>query len=160
MYFSFLPLERAAMKHNRLISYFKSIGKMNTNDSIFHISIWVCFAFIIFYFGGSFLLSVLDIHIFDQCYFYQETHLYCPGCGGTRSIICIFKGDFLGSIYYNAFVTYFFILYLVFLISGCLSRISHKRIPALNLSKWMFILGLLICVIQFIIKNTIMYNKL
>jgi hypothetical protein len=36
------------------------------------------------------------------CSFYELTHLYCPGCGGTRALESLFKLDFISSLKYNA----------------------------------------------------------
>lgn len=36
------------------------------------------------------------------CSFYELTHLYCPGCGGTRALESLFRFDIISSLKYNA----------------------------------------------------------
>ena len=36
-----------------------------------------------------------------QCFFYQVTHLYCPGCGATRALHALAHGDLAGSLRCN-----------------------------------------------------------
>ena len=59
-------------------------------------------------------LSILRIikldQIFPPCFFFTKTGLFCPSCGGTRSFLHFINGDFIGSLKYNIFVPYFFIL--------------------------------------------------
>lgn len=38
-----------------------------------------------------------------RCPFYTMFHLYCPGCGNTRSVIALLKGDLFSSLRYNIF---------------------------------------------------------
>ncbi len=37
------------------------------------------------------------------CLFHALTHLYCPGCGGTRAAILLLRGDLAGAIRMNVF---------------------------------------------------------
>lgn len=37
------------------------------------------------------------------CLFHELTHLYCPGCGGTRAAILLLRGDILGALRMNVF---------------------------------------------------------
>jgi hypothetical protein len=37
------------------------------------------------------------------CFFHQFTGLYCPGCGGTRAVILLSRGDILGALRMNPF---------------------------------------------------------
>ena len=40
------------------------------------------------------------------CLFHLFTGFYCPGCGGTRAILLLLKGDVAGSLKYHPFVFY------------------------------------------------------
>lgn len=48
--------------------------------------------------GLALVFNALSIRI---CPFFNIFKVPCPGCGLTRSIICLFKGNFLESIQYN-----------------------------------------------------------
>ncbi len=37
------------------------------------------------------------------CFVSDHFHLYCPGCGGTRSVIALLKGQFLSSLIFNPY---------------------------------------------------------
>ena len=40
------------------------------------------------------------------CLFHFFTGFYCPGCGGTRAVRLLLKGDLAGSFQYHPFVLY------------------------------------------------------
>lgn len=67
-------------------------------------------AIFIWIFGDSWLVRVPD------CAFETVTGLYCPGCGGTRSVIALFRGKFIRSLRFHPAVPYFFAVYVVFMV--------------------------------------------
>lgn len=62
------------------------------------------------------------------CWFYEELHLYCPGCGCTRAFIALLQGNILGSLRYNPGVFYFALTVTVYLLTHTLYRLSRGRI--------------------------------
>ena len=44
--------------------------------------------------------------ISSHCLFYRVTGLYCPGCGGKRSVYLLFHGPPLLSLWYHPLVLY------------------------------------------------------
>ena len=53
-------------------------------------------------------------------------HLYCPGCGGTRSFYHMVHGNILKSILMNPFVPYTYAVYIVFMINTILVKATKK----------------------------------
>ena len=76
----------------------------------------------------------------------------CPGCGGTRAIICLFTGRVFSAIYYNAFVVYAVVLYLIFFITQTLKRLTKGKIIGLRFRNIYWQLALVILVLQYIAK--------
>ncbi len=76
----------------------------------------------------------------------------CPGCGGTRAIICLFTGKIFSAIYYNAFAVYVVVLYLLFFITQTLKRLTKGRINGLKFHNIYWQLALVILVLQYIAK--------
>lgn len=54
---------------------------------------------------------------FPPCMFHRLTGLSCPGCGCTRSVLSLFSGHILCSLYYNPIILYCVILYVIFMLS-------------------------------------------
>ncbi len=78
---------------------------------------------VLFFLGAGYLLFYLFFHIdlykltplaHMKCGFRKLTGLYCPGCGGTRSVVALAKGQFLTSLYYHPLPFYFTALYINF----------------------------------------------
>lgn len=64
-------------------------------------------------------------HLFGQgfpCLFQLLTGLYCPGCGGTRALRLLFKGEFALSFQYHPLVLYGAAAVVLWSISYLLSR--------------------------------------
>ena len=66
-------------------------------------------AIFVWIFGDSWLVR------FPDCVFETITGIYCPGCGGTRSLIALFQGHFVRSFLFHPAVPYAFIVFIVFM---------------------------------------------
>ena len=100
------------------------------------------------------------------CLFHEVTGLYCPGCGGTRSVHCFLQGHFLLSVIYHPLVMYCAILgfYLVLrhVLHGITAVLQKKKTTKPPSSKgknisylkdWMLWAMLGIVIANFLIKN-------
>lgn len=62
------------------------------------------------------------------CLFRSQLGLYCPGCGGTRAVLELFRGHILRSLWYHPVVVCAVGLYGWYLISNTIEWLSGKRI--------------------------------
>ncbi|NLP26318.1 MAG: DUF2752 domain-containing protein [Clostridiales bacterium] len=88
------------------------------------------------------------------CIFNILTGYFCPGCGNTRSIMELFKGNFLLSLRYNPFIIVSFIFITLLYIELFISTFFRykKIIPRSN--KFLFVtLGIMI--VYYFIRNLI-----
>jgi len=91
------------------------------------------------------------------CAFYNITHFYCPGCGGTRAVKYLIQGDIIKSIQCNPFVLYSFVLVGYFTIRYSIYLISKKKIRKMNF-KFLYIqIDIIILLAQWVIKNILLY---
>jgi len=80
--------------------------------------------------GGIIALFFINKHNIDvtnlpaPCMLYTTTGLYCPGCGGTRSLVYLLHGHIFKSLYYHPFVAYVFFPWLWFLLTRTIHIIS------------------------------------
>lgn len=42
---------------------------------------------------------------YPQCPIYEIFHLQCPGCGATRALAAVLRGDFAEALHFNALIT-------------------------------------------------------
>ncbi len=120
---------------------------------------------ILYYVGLALLVTaglvLLIIFIFDielpGCMVKEATGIYCPGCGGSRAVKYMLKGQFAESLKYHVAVVPFTLGYLVFMITHTIEKIFPKgKIKGLKFRivyLWIFV-GLLF--LNMIIKNFIM----
>jgi hypothetical protein len=95
------------------------------------------------------------LHV-DGCLFYSITGFYCPGCGGTRSVIYLFQGKIIKSIEYNAFATYLSLLYIIYMASWSLFYITKGKVKGLKFRIEFVYLGIVVLIIQWLIKNLLL----
>lgn len=79
------------------------------------------------------LYQIMPVHLekfFMPCMFKTVTGLYCPGCGGTRAAAALFKGKFLLSFLYHPIVPYTAVIYIWYMFSHSLERLSRGKIKA------------------------------
>ncbi|MCI8490691.1 MAG: DUF2752 domain-containing protein [Lachnospiraceae bacterium] len=70
----------------------------------------------------------LAAKIMAPCMFHTITGFYCPGCGGSRAVAALVRGEILLSFLYHPIVMYCAVIYLWFMGSHIIERfIKHKR---------------------------------
>jgi len=65
---------------------------------------------------------------FLPCLFNLLTGLYCPGCGGTRSVISLIHGYPIASLKYNPIVIYGVAIYAWYMLSNTIELLSKHTI--------------------------------
>lgn len=115
-------------------------------------------AVILLYVFKGYLVNLLW-EVFGMCRVYKYTGLMCPGCGNTRSVTSLMRGDILASLRYN--ITPFI---LVVLLLGkyleWLFSLFGKRIKLLPKNKIFYILIAAFVLTYYIVRNFIPFLKL
>lgn len=92
--------------------------------------------------------------LFPKCPSYTYLQIYCPGCGNTRSVQHLLKGDIIGAVKYNPIplfgIIIVFLAYIELLI-GVFGR-KLKIIPR-SKSFWFTVLSIFIA--YFIFRNIV-----
>lgn len=60
------------------------------------------------------------------CTFLHVTHMYCPGCGGTRALFAMLKGDIIHSLGYNPAVVLGAIVLLYYEVTVIMTIVSKR----------------------------------
>lgn len=109
--------------------------------------------------GALFVLYLSGID-FGQwlpgCFLYEKYHLYCPGCGGTRAVRALLKGQLLKSFLYHPVVLYTAVIYILFLFSNIFYRLSLTK-RAFLLRPVYFCAAVAIIIVQCFVKNLILF---
>ncbi len=103
------------------------------------------------------ILEMIYHAIFRPCPFHQVTGYYCPGCGGTRSVIALLRGHIIQSFIYHPIVLYVVILTIYALCIKLLDIIKAKDTPRFVFHPKYVYIALFILLINFLIKNTTLY---
>lgn len=124
----------------------------------------------LFFIGWAFIGILLFIYIFCRifsipllkingpCILHMLFGIYCPGCGGTRSISALLHGHLWDSFICHPLVPYTTIVGGWFLISQTIERISkHKIKIALRYRDIYLWIALGIVVVNFILKNVLLF---
>ena len=87
------------------------------------------------------------------CLFQELTGLYCPGCGGTRAVKALLKGEILTSIIYHPIILYTILVAVLFAASYLIYRKTKNPKFRLNFDEKYAYFGIGIIVINFVVKN-------
>lgn len=105
---------------------------------------------------GAALVLGLSIHPGDvgtECWIHRSGGIYCPGCGGTRAVFALIHGRVLLSAWYHPAVIYAAILYLVYMVRGCITVFSKGRFPFMKWRLGYVYGGIGVIILQFLAKN-------
>ena len=123
-------------------------------------AITILFAFNLGLFVVSLLYTILAEHLFSvdayKCLFKEFFHIYCPGCGGTRSLAAMLEFDF-----YTAFQCYppmalisFFYVDLNLRAVMSVIKDDEKEFSGFNMN-WLILIPVVI-ILNFIIRNILL----
>lgn len=105
--------------------------------------------------GGIYLVIVLTTGYGIPCLFYKLTGWKCPGCGMTRAVVELWKGNFKEALKYNFLsltIVPFICLYLLY-------RLVHEELhngEGFHTWEYAVLIGLLIVIIGYAyVRNTI-----
>jgi hypothetical protein len=91
------------------------------------------------------------------CMLHNVTGYYCPGCGGTRAVDALLRGNLLLSLRYHPVVVYTLGGMLVYVASHTLNILSREKIPAMRFREEFFYVMIGVIALQWIIKNVIYF---
>lgn len=87
------------------------------------------------------------------CFFSNVLGFYCPGCGGTRAIYALMRGEFLKAVWYHPLVPYGAVISGGFLLTQGLHRFGIKCIKPWKYHDWYLYGAIIVLVCNFLIKN-------
>lgn len=90
------------------------------------------------------------------CFFHKWTGWYCPGCGGTRAVKALLRGDIIASFFYHPVVLYGGVLYGWYMISHTIQYLSKNRFTIGMRYTEKYLYGAVIVIlVQCILKNAV-----
>lgn len=119
---------------------------------------WICMAAALIVFLANRICIRQGIHLFVPCIWYNVVGIYCPGCGGTRAIRELIRGNILKSFYFHPFVPYAAIITFIFMASWTCWYISKGKIKGIRFQNWFLYIGITIAIIQWILKNILLFT--
>jgi len=100
--------------------------------------------------------GVLRALSFHECAFKKATGLYCPGCGGTRSVRALLHGHFILSFLYHPFIPYCIIMWILYEGSHLLEILHVPHIKGMKFRTAYVWTGLGIILLNWIVKNILL----
>ena len=120
--------------------------------------------------AGIIILALFGPYIISHvrpCLFHIITGYYCPGCGGTRSLVYMLSGHFIKSFYYHPLVLYVALPGVFFMLSQTIYRIRRRAcktsspentsLCALTIRPWYIYTACVVLILQWIIKNLLLF---
>ena len=90
------------------------------------------------------------------CVFHEITGLYCPGCGGTRAVKALLGGHIITSFVYNPIVLYGAVMYIGFMGSQLLERLTKGKVKGLKYRHLYLWIALVIVVVNCLVRNVLL----
>ena len=92
------------------------------------------------------------------CWFHLITGYFCPGCGGTRAVRALFHGQLLQAVRFHPFVPYTAGVYLYFMATQAVERISCGKFPiGMRYHNYLVWTAVILILGNFVLKNVLHY---
>ncbi len=107
---------------------------------------------------GAYVEYYMDMgELAFDCFFYENTRIYCPGCGGSRSLVYLLRLDLLNSLkFYPPLIpTLLIIIYLDF--SALLSFIKNSEGPLKKFNPNLLIIIPVLILLNFFVRNVLLF---
>ena len=126
-------------------------------DKAFYIAGWICaLAGVILLLGVDEWPTIIG-KIYHGCKFHSITGLYCPGCGGTRAVFSLLRGEIVRSFLFHPFVLYSVVMGCLFMITQTIQKISRGRLKiGMHFRPVYIYIALIIIALNFIVKNMLL----
>jgi len=108
---------------------------------------------VVFFLGTLAYYRPSEHEILPPCQFYEWTSLFCPGCGATRAVHFLLRGNWKMSLHYNLLILLFLPVVLLLLFRGFYGIFHHRSFHHPLQGKLYF--GLAIAVIVFFVLRNI-----
>lgn len=93
-----------------------------------------------------------------ECIFWKALGAYCPGCGGTRSLLSLVHGDILLSIWYHPLIMYCVFLYVVYMITHTLEKLHVPYVKGMRFRVNYLYGALWIIGVNCVLKNVLKFG--
>ncbi|MCR5655470.1 MAG: DUF2752 domain-containing protein [Lachnospiraceae bacterium] len=113
------------------------------------------------YFLYFHLMQVIPPYL-QGCIFHRFTHLYCPGCGGTRAVHLLFTGHPLLSLRAHPVVLFTAVPVLYYYMKCLIVYIKNKNKPECRDGVWIrirlhfLIASLILILVYFVARNILL----
>ena len=92
----------------------------------------------------------------SSCRVYERLHIYCPGCGGTRALEALARGDLLRSFSAHPIVPGTVLWVVVYLTSQTIRRLRRGKGWALRYHPGWVAAFWAVLVLQWVVKNVLL----
>ena len=93
-----------------------------------------------------------------ECVFRKVTGLICPGCGGSRAVLSLFRLDIVSAIKYNIAVPFGIFVYLYYNIRGIIAAKTKDSEYFYKQKYILCIVWAVILMLNFIAKNILLWG--
>ena len=91
-----------------------------------------------------------------ECFMRLFFDIYCPGCGGTRSVNALLHGQVIQSLWYHPLVPYTAALYLAFMVSWTVAKLHLFGLKSGMKFRPGYMYGMLVIIgVNFLLKNVL-----
>lgn len=128
--------------------------KRQITDREFYPAVWVTAAALL----AAYLVwrYALDMPTVSTCWFWKNWHVYCPGCGGTRSLIALLRGDLLKAFYYHPALVVTACGLGAYMLSQSIWRLRSKRGWTMHYQSWWVPMIAILLVLNCLLRNVLL----